>query len=408
MATILHIEDDPHSLLLVRKLLQAAGHKVVECSSGIDGARLAQEQRPDLVLLDINIPDLDGYEVALLLRGRMPGVPIVAITAEGDRATSLAVGCDGFLAKPIDARTFARTVDAFLGGHREAPPEATEDDGDDGPRSARALRAQGSRIAAHLEAKVHELTDANAKLVEADRLRREFYRNVSHELATPLTPLVGYMGLLQRGELGTLTAAQKRAVTAMDESLARLRNTIDSLLDVTQLETGRMRFVYARYDFAAVARRAIESRRPALLRKNLRLVTDVPGAPIDAVGDADRLGRAMGHLLDNAQKFTPAGGTVALEVRSSATHCELLLADSGPGVPAEWLSRIFEPFVQVDGSPTRQHGGAGVGLAVVRGVAEAHDGGAIAEPAARFAIAGERLGGLLVRMQVARAPRPRE
>jgi signal transduction histidine kinase len=99
---------------------------------------------------------------------------------------------------------------------------------------------------------------------------------------------------------------------------------------------------------------------------------------------------------------------VAVEVRSSPTHCELLLADSGPGVPAEWLSRIFDPFVQADGSPTRQHGGAGVGLAVVRGVAEAHDGGAIAEAAARFTIAGERLGGLLVRMQVARAPRPRE
>lgn len=406
MATILHIEDDPHSLLLVRKLLQAAGHKVIESSSGIDGARLAQEHRPDLVLLDINIPDLDGYEVALLLRGRMPGIPIVAITAEGDRATSLAVGCDGFLGKPIDARTFARTVDSFLGGHREAPAEAADDD--DAPHSARALRAQGSRIAAHLESKVHELTDANAKLVEADRLRKEFYRNVSHELATPLTPLVGYVGLLQRGELGTLTAAQKRAVTAMDESLMRLRGTIDSLLDVTQLETGRMRFVYARYDFAAVARRAVESRRPAFQRKNQRLVVDIPASLIDAVGDSERVGRAMGHLLDNAQKFTPGNGTVAVEVRSSPTHCELLLADSGAGVPAEWLSRIFEPFVQADGSPTRQHGGAGVGLAVVKGVAEAHDGGAIAESAARFAVAGERLGGLLVRMQVARAPRPRE
>lgn len=406
MATILHIEDDPHSLLLVRKLLQAAGHRVIESSSGIDGARLAQSHRPDLVLLDINIPDLDGYEVALLLRGRMPGVPLVAITAEGDRATSLAVGFDGFLAKPIDARSFARTVDAFLRGHRERPPERAEE-GDD-PPSAQALRAQGSRIAAHLESKVHELSDANAKLVEADRLRREFYRNVSHELATPLTPLVGYMGLLLRGELGALSAPQKRALAAMDESLSRLRGTIDSLLDVTQLETGRMRFVYARYDFAAVARRAVEALRPAFQRKGVQLVAEIPAAAIDAVGDADRLGRAVGHLLDNAVKFTPAGGSAALEVRSSATHCELLLADAGPGVPAEWLARIFDPFVQADGSPTRQHGGAGVGLAVVRGVAEAHDGGAIAEPAGRFVVAGQRLGGLLVRLQFARAPRPRE
>lgn len=407
MATILHIEDDPQSLLLVRKLLTAAGHKVIECSSGVEGARLAQEQRPDLVLLDINIPDLDGYEVALLLRGRMPGTPLVAITAEGDRGTSLAVGCDGFLGKPIDARTFARTVEGFLKGNRDEGADEREGSGDSAA-SAEMLRAQGQRIAAHLEAKVHELTDANARLVEADRLRKEFYRNVSHELATPLTPLVGYLGLLSRGELGPVTAAQRKSLTAMDEALTRLRATIDSLLDVTQLETGRTRFVFAPYDFVAIARRTIESRRAAFTKRNQRLETDLPTLPLPATGDADRVARAIAHVLDNANKFTPAGGTVAVEVRSSATHCEILVADSGPGVRPEWLARIFDPFVQADGSPTRQHGGAGVGLAVVRGVAESHDGGAVAEQASRFVVAGQRLGGLLVRVQVARAPRPRE
>lgn len=407
MATILHIEDDPQSLLLVRKLLVAAGHKVLESSSGIDGARMAQEHRPDLVLLDINIPDLDGYEVALLLRGRMPATPIVAITAEGDRGTSLAVGCDGFLAKPIDARTFARTVESFLKGRREGDA-AGADEGAEASSNAEALRAQGQRIAARLEAKVHELTDANARLVEADRLRKDFYRNVSHELATPLTPLVGYVGLLARGDLGPVNAAQKKALASMDEALARLRGTIDSLLDVTQLETGRMRFVFAPYDFAATARRAVESRRAALQRKGQRLEFDLPAGAVTASGDADRVLRAMGHLLDNAQKFTPAGGTIAVEVRASPTHCELLVGDSGPGVRPESLSRIFEPFVQADGSPTRQHGGAGVGLAVVRGVAEAHEGGAVAESCARYVVAGQRLTGLLVRMQVSRAPQTRE
>ena len=97
---------------------------------------------------------------------------------------------------------------------------------------------------------------------------------------------------------------------------------------------------------------------------------------------------------------------VAVEVRSGATHCELLVCDAGPGVAVEWLGRIFDPFVQVDGSPTRGHGGAGVGLAIVRGVAEAHGGGVIAEPGGRSPVAGLRLGGLLVRMRVAREPSP--
>lgn len=396
MATILHIEDDPQSQLLVRKLLVAAGHRVLETVSGIEGARVATEQRPDLVLVDINIPDLNGYEVALLLRGRLPGTPIVAITAEGDRATALGLGCDGFVSKPINVGTFARTVEEFLKGAREAPAEAERVD---------VLRAQGQRIAARLEAKVHELSDANARLVDADQRRREFYRNVTHELATPLTPLVGYLGLLQRGELGAVSAGQRKAYTSMEEALTRLRGTIDGLLDVTQLETGRMKFVFGPYDFTDLVRRAIEARKPLTAKRSQRWITDLSVGRLPATGDSARLQRAVGHVLDNAAKFGPEGGVVAVEVRASATHCELLVNDSGRGVGAEWLSRIFEPFVQADGSTTREHGGAGVGLAVVRGVAEAHDGGVVAEPGGLHLVAGQKLPGLLVRMQVARDPR---
>jgi signal transduction histidine kinase len=399
VATVLHIEDDPQSRLLVRKLLHAAGHTVVETASGVEGARLADSARPDLVLLDINVPDLDGYEVALLLRARMPSVPIVAITAEGDRETAIAVGCSGFLAKPIDVPSFARTVESFLHGSA-APPAPV-------PPASDALRAQGQRIAARLEAKVRELSDANDRLREADRLRKEFYRNVSHELATPLTPLVGWIGLLSRAELGPLTPAQRKAVGAMDDATRRLRGAIDALIDVTQMESGRARYVVAPYDFAAVVRRCIESRAREFEARGQRLALDLADAALPCRGDADRLGRAVLHLLDNARKFSPEGGVVALEVRASPTHCELLVCDSGAGVPVEWLGRIFEPFVQIDGSPTREHGGAGVGLAIVRGVAEAHDGGVIAEPGGRSVVAGQRLNGLLVRMQVAREPRGR-
>lgn len=382
----------------MRKLLHAAGHQVVETASGVEGARLADSLRPDLILLDINVPDLDGYEVALLLRGRMPGVPIVAITAEGDRDTAIAVGCNGFITKPIDVPTFARTVESYLqGGAPTAGP----------PPESDALRAQGQRIAARLEAKVHELSEANERLREADRLRKEFYRNVSHELATPLTPLVGWIGLLSRGELGPLTPAQRKALGAMDDSVRRLRGAIDALIDVTQMETGRARYAFVPYDFGALVRRVLDARAADFEARGVRVVTDIPAAPLPCHGDAERLARAVSHLLDNARKFTPVGGAVAVEVRSSPTHCELLVSDSGEGVPVEWLGRIFEPFVQVDGSPTREHGGAGVGLAVVRGVAEAHDGGVIAEPAGRSPVAGQRLPGLLVRMQLAREPRPK-
>lgn len=396
MATILHVEDDPQSLLLVRKLLQAAGHRVVETSSGLDGARLAGELKPDLVLLDINIPDLDGYEVAMLLRGRLPGVPIVAITAEGDRAQSLAVGCDGFLSKPIDVRQFGKQINEYLAGHRErADREAST-----------LLRSQGQRIAEHLETKVHELSEANQRLLEADRLRKEFYRNVTHELATPLTPIVGYLNLLSNEELGPLTGAQKKALGAMSDALVRLRGTIDSLLDVTQLEAGRMRFAFAPYDVAAVLRRVIDTVRAPFEQKGVRLYAMIPPTPAAANGDAERVRRAIAHIVDNALKFTPAGGAVAVELRMSASSCDVLVNDSGPGVRADVLAKIFEPFFQADGSTKRQHEGAGVGLAIVRRVAEAHGGSVSAETGGRDAVAGQQFGGLLVRLQIARAPRP--
>ncbi|MGB5284168.1 MAG: response regulator, partial [Polyangiales bacterium] len=121
MARVLHIEDDPNNRRLVQKLLGAAGHEVIEAEGGVEGIRLAREMVPDLVLVDINIPDLDGYEVTLRLRGMptLQEVPIVAITAEGDRDSTLAVGCDGFIAKPISAAHFAETIARFLEGHRE-------------------------------------------------------------------------------------------------------------------------------------------------------------------------------------------------------------------------------------------------------------------------------------------------
>src|SRR5690349_18988066 len=121
MARVLHIEDDPRNRLLVRKLLQADGHEVIDAADGLEGVRTAMAMRPDLILVDINIPGLDGFEVTLRLRGEasLAGVPIIAITAEGDKETSFAVGCNGFIQKPIDARQFAAQVRQFIGGYRE-------------------------------------------------------------------------------------------------------------------------------------------------------------------------------------------------------------------------------------------------------------------------------------------------
>ena len=308
MARILHIEDDSANRLLVRKILSPAGFEVIDAADGIEGIRKAISEHPDLVLVDIAIPGLDGYEVTLRLRAEphLRHVPIVAITAEGNRETSLAVGCDGFLQKPIDARTFVDTIRGYLLGLK-----------DKGDQTSKHLRLQSQRIVSHLEEKLDQLSAANARLMEMDQARKEFYRNVSHELATPMTPIVGYVRLLLDGELGELNVAQSKAITAINDCAVRLRGLIDNLLDVTALETGRMNFKYEEYDLAQVVQHSIGRMEAKFQEKKQRVVPEIHGQ-MPGIGDAVRLGKAMDQLLDNAQKFTPVGGSVGVRARPLA------------------------------------------------------------------------------------------
>ncbi len=400
MTRILHIEDDSANRLLVRKILTPAGFHVIDAEDGMEGIEKAVSDPPDLVLVDIAIPGLDGYEVTLRLRSepKLKRVPIVAITAEGNRDTSIAVGCDGFIEKPIDARTFVDTIRGYLGG-KPAPaarPATTED----------ALRKQTQRIVGHLEDKVRQLSDANQRLVELDQARKEFYRNVSHELSTPMTPIVGYVRLLCDGELGPLNEHQLKAARAIDECASRLRGLIDNLLDVTAIETDRMRFLFKDYDLVPIVQRAADQWKPRFEERGIRFVFDLSETKMPGVGDPERLGRAFDQLLDNAAKFTPRGGTVFVRIGTAPDdRYEIRVSDSGPGVPEEVKTRVFEPFFQGDGSVTREFGGAGVGLAVVRGVARGHGGSVLLRSPSNDEVDGELLQGASFTMAFARHAR---
>lgn len=399
MARVLHIEDDPRNRLLVRKLLASDGHEVIDAADGLEGVRLAIGQRPDIVLVDLNIPGLDGFEVTLRLRteASLQGVPIIAITAEGDRDTSFAVGCDGFLQKPIDARAFAKQIAGYLGGTRERMMSSPD-------VGAERLRVQSGRIVAHLEEKVSELSSANERLREMEKLRTEFYRNISHELATPLTPIVGYLRMLMDEELGDTSKPQRKALAAMDDCIRRLRTTMDNLIDVTSLETGKMRFFNKDYDFVDMVRRAISWHADSISDRRLTLLEELPRGGLPGHGDSDRLGRALSQLVDNATKFTPRGGIIGVRVRALETMYEVVVADTGPGIMKDRVERVFDPFYQVDGSPTRASGGTGVGLAIARRVARGL-GGDVKVGESGATIEGMYLGGAALVLTVAkRAP----
>jgi signal transduction histidine kinase len=405
MATVLHIEDDPANRLLVRKLLTAAGHEVVDAESGLQGLRLAEAHKPDLVLVDINVPDLDGYEVTLRLRDMagLEGTPIVAITAEGDRETSLAVGADGFVEKPIDARKFPEVVERYLSGHSERDSVPAED----------RLRSQTQKIAGRLESKVMELSEANRRLEEVARLRREFLQNLSHEFATPMTPVVGYLKLLLDEELGPLTPLQRKCVESINSSTRKLRALIDTLLDVSHLETGRLHIYERDYDFAEVVDKALEQSARLFSDAGIQLIREEPPGPMEARGDPDKLRRAIVHVFDNAVKFSPRGSKVAVGVRKvhsdidDGERFQLVVVDSGPGISEDDRERIMQPFFQVDGSATRAHGGVGLGLAFSRHVAEAMGGGISVISPPQIEVDGVLLKGTQVVLSLRPGGRPR-
>ncbi|HUT78186.1 MAG TPA: hybrid sensor histidine kinase/response regulator [Polyangia bacterium] len=368
MYKVLHIEDDNVNRRLVRKVLCAAGFEVIEAVDGASGIRLALSTKPDVILLDIELPDMDGYAVTLGVRGELSGrdVPIVALSGKGDRQTTEAVGCDGYILKPIDIETFPGEVRSYLTGRAARRRVVAEDEP--------LLLAEGQRLAAELRRKVEELEHTNRRLMESEKLRADFYRNLSHELSTPLTPALGYLSMLLDEELGTLAPAQRRAVESIGRGVTRVRAVVENLLDMTALSTGRMTFFVRVYDFNQLAQKSVAFCLDRFKERGIDLENAIPEVPFRAHGDPDKLERAMVQLIENATKFCKSKGRVQVATRRVRDRLSFLVFDSGQGIPEQEIEAIFKTFYQIDGSPTREHGGAGLGLALARKIVERFGG----------------------------------
>jgi signal transduction histidine kinase len=236
----------------------------------------------------------------------------------------------------------------------------------------------------HIEAvqeSYRELHEKNAQLQEAfhalkelDRLKSNFLATMSHELRTPLTSVIGYSEMMLEGLGGPLTAEQREYLQIIMEKGESLLQLITSILDISKIEAGRVRLAMAEVDLAAVMRDAVSTVMPLARKKGLRLSWQP--APLPRIlGDREKLRQCLINLVNNAVKFTPAGGAVSVEARSlPGERVALAVADTGIGIPSQHLPRVFDVFYQVDGSSTREFGGAGLGLAIVRSYVEAHGG----------------------------------
>ncbi|MGC8874751.1 MAG: sensor histidine kinase [Chloroflexia bacterium] len=365
---ILYVEDNAESRMLVRRILEAQGYEVVEAEDGLSAVRLAEKEAPDLILVDINIPGLDGFEVTTRLRSipSLERVPIVALTAsavmKGDRERTLVAGCDGYLQKPVDVDTLPAQIAAYLAGMRERVPPEEE---------VRYLREYSHRLVSRLEQKVAELQRAHEQLQVLDRLKSEFVSTVSHELRTPLTAIKGYAHLLIDGTAGPLTPEQRDALRTILESTEQVIRRVNDILflqESSQIVPSRT--PVSLREVALLAIRLVE---PHASDAGVEILAEIP-EDVRIVGDTEALELLFLHLLDNAIKFSPGGGKVRVRIEDTGQAVYGEVSDTGIGIAPEHHERIFEPFYQVDSSSTRVFGGAGLGLAISKRIVEAHGG----------------------------------
>jgi signal transduction histidine kinase len=353
---ILVVDDNEPARYTKSRILREAGYEVVEAATGDDALRLVVERMPRLILLDVNLPGVDGWEVCRRLKAdpATASVAVLQVSAthvrEEDTVRALEGGADASLTEPIEPAVLVATVRALLRARLA----------EDALRDALA-REQTTRAAAEA----------------ANRTKDEFLATLSHELRSPLGVILTWVALLRSGRIDD--AGKSRALEAIERNTRHQAKLIEDLLDVSRIISGKMRLDVGVVNLPEVVDAAVEGVRHAADAKGIQLEV-LRGATVGPVsGDPARLQQVIWNLLSNAIKFTPLSGRVAVRVERVDSQAQIQVTDSGRGIDPAFLPHIFERFRQADPSTTRSEGGLGLGLAIVRHLVELHGGTVRAE-----------------------------
>jgi signal transduction histidine kinase/CheY-like chemotaxis protein len=207
---------------------------------------------------------------------------------------------------------------------------------------------------------------------ESSRLKEEFLATISHELRTPLSAILGWTRMLRMGQLSPENSA--KALDTIERNARAQSQLVDDLLDVSRIITGKLRMDVRPSDPSSFIDAAVEAVRPAAEAKGVRVQKVIDTGPISIPGDPVRLQQVVWNLLSNAIKFTPRGGRVQIRSERVNSHLEIVVSDTGQGISPDFLPHVFDRFRQADQKTSRQHGGMGLGLAIVRHLVEMHGG----------------------------------
>jgi signal transduction histidine kinase len=367
---ILVVNDDPASLLALTSLLdqwaEESHYEVLAARSGQDALRQVLRHDFAVILLDVNMPGMDGFETAEAIhqRPRSADIPIIFVTAfladEIDRLKAYQRGAADFLFTPVIPQVLRAKVQVFV---------------------ALAMKnEQLKRQAEKLSQRTTELTATNKRLVREMEERRaaerkssakdEFLAMLGHELRNPLSAISSASSLLGMPGVGADSVGRARQI--IGRQTQHLSRIVDDLLDLSRAMSGKILLSKKRIDLANLVGTCLDTFRATGRTAGYQLSTELEPCWVD--GDATRLEQIATNLIDNAIKYTPAGGSVHIAIARAGDEAVLTVRDSGVGIAADLLPHVFDVFVQGAISIDRSQGGLGIGLSLVRRLVELHGG----------------------------------
>jgi len=359
---ILLVDDQPSKLLTYESILSELGENLLTASSATEALDTLLRTEIAVVLVDVCMPDLDGYELASMIRQhpRFQKTSIIFVSAvlmtDLDRLRGYESGGVDYVPVPVVPEILRAKVSVFADLYRKT----------------RALE----RLNAELERRVSERTAAleasTAALKEADRRKDEFLAMLAHELRNPLAPISTAVQLLRLKELSE--SQRDRARDVLERQVQHLVFLVDDLLDVSRITRGMITLHRERVLVGAVVARAVETARPAIDERRHTLTLDLSDEVLSVEGDKARLTQVVGNLLNNAVKFMEPGGRILLKVTREGTSVAITVKDNGIGISNEQMPRIFDLFTQAHSKSDSVQGGLGIGLALVRRLVEMHGG----------------------------------
>src|SRR6266849_4551718 len=325
-ASILVVEDDPVVRSLMRATLENDNFEVIEAVDGVEGCQLYEKHRPDLLLVDVIMPRMDGYELCRELRSRLASayVPIVVATSLDDVpsiAQAYDAGATDFIPKPTNWLVLNHRVRYIL-------------------RASRAFE--------ELRRNQERLIAAKETAEAANRSKSEFVANMSHELRTPLNAIIGFSGMMSDRLFGPLNDRYVEYAGLIGDSGRHLLAIITDILDLAKADANRLTLAEERVDLRRVVELSSSIVRDMARKAEVDYVSDLEDALPELIGDAAKLTQIIVNLLSNAIKFTPRGGSVLLRVRQgSGGDLNFRVEDNGIGKSEQEIPVALSPFGQV-------------------------------------------------------------